>query len=605
MTSVQQDMFDALHPFSFMTDSNGTITVVGRSLQKIHPSLRPSMHFLEGFTLELPRLQQSVVSPAQLVGEMVGLSCSSSSPANLRGQVVQYASDPCRFLFSLEFAITSLSDISRVGLTLKDFKIGDPVFDFLLYMQGQHIDQTKLRTAKSTLEWKNKIFQLLLEIALEIEKSESEREVYQKVLTSVCTTFHWEFGHVFVTSEEHPNLLVSGDVWEIQDPDRFSELHQATQGLRLSFNEGLPGRVMSERKVVWVPSLLDAPFFPRRKSLHKLQQLSGVGVPVLIGDEITAVLEFFTDRKIEEVNKLFVFFDLLSLQVSSVIARQRAEIQARHHVATLAQASKMATLGEISAGIAHEINNPLHTLTLTTTLLKRLSSTDRLPKELLMEHLSRFETCIDRMAMIVSELKAFSRDSSSDTFQSTSLKRIIAETLDLCHARLVSKEVSVVAQVIPEEWVAECRASQISQVLLNLLNNAYDAVSELPERWVKIEAFERASSFEIVITDSGSGIPSSTAERIMSPFFTTKPPGKGTGLGLSISSNIMTDHGGSLFLDRTSPHTRFVLTLPKKQDQQRLFKLETTVTSVREPQSSEVAEHHPQSSQDTHPSWSI
>lgn len=597
MTSVQQEMFDALYPFSFMTDSEGTITIIGRSLQKIHPSLRPSIHFLEGFALQQPELKECDVSPAQLVGEMVALSCSSGSRANLRGQVVKYASDPCAFIFSLEFTITSLSDISRVGLTLSDFKVGDPVFDFLLYMQGQQIDQTKLRTAKSNLEWKNKIFQLLLEISLEIEKSETEREVYQKVLTSVCTTFHWDFGHVFVTSEEHPNLLVSGDVWEIQDPDRFSELHQATQGLRLSFNEGLPGRVMSERKVVWVPSLLDAPFFPRRKSLHKLQQLSGVGVPVLIGDEVTAVLEFFTDRKIDEINKLFVFFDLLSLQVSSVIARQRAEIQARHHAATLAQASKMATLGEISAGIAHEINNPLHTLTLTTTLLKRLSSSDRLSKEILMEQLSRFETCIDRMAMIVSELKAFSRDSSNDIFQSTSLKGLIAETLDLCHSRLLGKDVSIFMQEIPEEWAAECRASQISQVILNLLNNAYDAVSELPDRWIKIELFERSSSFEIVITDSGSGIAPGTAEKIMSPFFTTKPPGKGTGLGLSISSNIMTDHGGSLVLDRTSPHTRFVLTLPRKQDQQKLSQLETTVTSTAEHRASDAVVHHSENSQ--------
>lgn len=604
MTPVQHDTFDALYPFSFITDSNGTITVVGRSLQKIHPTLRPSIHFLEGFILEQPGLQESVVCPAQLVGEMVALSCSSGSPANLRGQVVQYTSEPCTFLFSLEFAITSLSDISRVGLTLKDFKIGDPVFDFLLYMQGQHIDQTKLRTAKSNLEWKNKIFQLLLEIALEIEKSESEREVYQKVLTSVCKTLHWEFGHVFVTSKEQPNLLVSGDVWENRDPDRFSELHQAKRDLRLFADEGLPGRVVSQRKVVWAPNLLDAPFFARRNFLHKLQQLSGVGVPVLIGDEVTAVLEFFTDRKIEDIDKMFVFFDLLSLQVSSVIARQRAEIQARHHVATLAQASKMATLGEISAGIAHEINNPLHTLTLTTTLLKRLSSTDRLPKELLMEHLSRFETCIDRMAMIVSELKAFSRDSSSDTFQSTSLKRLIAETLDLCHARLASKDVSVEAQAIPEEWVAECRASQISQVILNLLNNAFDAVSELPERWIKIEAFERASSFDVVITDSGSGIPPSTAEKIMSPFLTTKPPGKGTGLGLSISCNIMTDHGGSLTLDQASPHTRFVVTLPKKQDHSRLANLETTITSTAENGTPEAVVHNPDNSQRPNSDWS-
>jgi C4-dicarboxylate-specific signal transduction histidine kinase len=169
------------------------------------------------------------------------------------------------------------------------------------------------------------------------------------------------------------------------------------------------------------------------------------------------------------------------------------------------------------------------------------------------------------MATIVSELKAFSRDSTHDEYTQAPLRKLVTETLDLCHARLLSKEIRLSVSEIPDSWEIECRPSQISQVLLNLLNNAYDAALGQAERWVTLEARDTGSSFEITVMDSGPGIPKEVARKIMDPFFTTKPPGKGTGLGLSISSNIMTDHGGSLSLDTKSPHTRFVMVLPKKQ----------------------------------------
>jgi C4-dicarboxylate-specific signal transduction histidine kinase len=225
----------------------------------------------------------------------------------------------------------------------------------------------------------------------------------------------------------------------------------------------------------------------------------------------------------------------------------------------------MATLGEIAAGVAHEINNPLHTLTLTSHLLQRLSNDDRLTKETLHGQLDKVESCVQRMATIVSELKAFSRDSTHDEYRHAPLRKLVTETLDLCHARLLSKDIRIFVSDIPDSWEIECRPSQISQVLLNLLNNAYDAALGQSERWAQLDVTDTGTSFEIAVMDSGPGIPKEIARKIMDPFFTTKPPGKGTGLGLSISSNIMTDHGGSLSLDTKSPHTRFVMVLPKEQ----------------------------------------
>ena len=109
-----------------------------------------------------------------------------------------------------------------------------------------------------------------------------------------------------------------------------------------------------------------------------------------------------------------------------------------------------------------------------------------------------------------------------------------------------------------------CQRTQISHVLLNLLNNAFDAVQSLSKKWVRILVSEELQFINISVMDSGRGIPREIAEKAMHPFFTTKPLGKGTGLGLSISKAIAEAHHGRLSIDPRGPNTRVVLTLPKR-----------------------------------------
>jgi signal transduction histidine kinase len=104
---------------------------------------------------------------------------------------------------------------------------------------------------------------------------------------------------------------------------------------------------------------------------------------------------------------------------------------------------------------------------------------------------------------------------------------------------------------------------QISQVLLNLLNNAFDAVQSLANKWVRIEVSTGPDLISIAVTDGGRGIPREIAEKAMQPFFTTKPVGKGTGLGLSISNAIAEAHRGRLWIDSRGPNTRIVLSVPR------------------------------------------
>jgi C4-dicarboxylate-specific signal transduction histidine kinase len=298
----------------------------------------------------------------------------------------------------------------------------------------------------------------------------------------------------------------------------------------------------------------------------------------VVEGEIVAVLEFFTERPPLNQENLARFFELLGLQLANVIARQRIARREKEQLAALVSASKMAALGEIAAGVAHEINNPVSSISLTSHLMSTLSKTGALDAEAVQTNTSRIKACVQRIATIVSELRDFSRDSSSDPFASVPVGKIVEETLDLCSARFASKGIKLELGRLPPEWEIYCRASQISQVLLNLLNNAYDAVVGLDTRWVRLDGREVDDAIEISITDSGTGIDEDVVEKMMIPFFTTKPPGMGTGLGLSISSNIVTDHGGELRLDPGSANTRFTVRLPKIEPRSSAHGSSATVT---------------------------
>lgn len=106
-------------------------------------------------------------------------------------------------------------------------------------------------------------------------------------------------------------------------------------------------------------------------------------------------------------------------------------------------------------------------------------------------------------------------------------------------------------------------------MIASLLQNSYDSIKSLPTKWIRIEVWERGREAIISVTDSGHGIPPEIRDRIFHPFFTTKDVGKGIGLSLSIAQGIAGEHGGSLVLDSGSPHTRFVLRLPRQDFEDR------------------------------------
>jgi two-component system NtrC family sensor kinase len=226
--------------------------------------------------------------------------------------------------------------------------------------------------------------------------------------------------------------------------------------------------------------------------------------------------------------------------------------------------AKLVALGEMAGSIAHEINNPLAIIQANANLLKDLMG-ENIDKVMGLKIAEKIISTTDRIAKIIKGLRIISRNGDGDPFSPVALGLLIEDTLGICREKFKSHAVKIEINSQSALTQIECRQVQITQVLINLLNNAYDAVENLPERWVKIDITEDSESVEISLTDSGNGLPKELIEKIYQPFFTTKGIGKGTGLGLSISKGLIQSHKGKLWVDETCQNTRFTINLPKRQ----------------------------------------
>ncbi len=230
----------------------------------------------------------------------------------------------------------------------------------------------------------------------------------------------------------------------------------------------------------------------------------------------------------------------------------------------LVQSAKMASLGEMAGGIAHEVNNPLTIIMGKEARIERMLRSQTPDLEIVFKDLNSIRETSDRIVKIVKGLKWFSRDASLDSFVLVDSKQLIVDVLDLCREKFMKSGIEIKVASLSNLDI-ECRKVEISQVLLNLLNNSYDAIEKLDQKWIEVSVAASANSVQFNITDSGQGIPPEVSEKMMEPFFTTKPVGKGIGLGLSVSQGIALSHHGRLFLDQNSSHTCMVLELPLKQ----------------------------------------
>ena len=264
----------------------------------------------------------------------------------------------------------------------------------------------------------------------------------------------------------------------------------------------------------------------RRALLHILQDVHGTNLR--LGSSRKAMIHIMGDLR------------------ETTEAIQRREQELREKQDQLVQAGKLATLGELTTGVAHELNNPLNNIGLFVGNAIDMLEMKVEDRPAILRELRNTMRQVRKATEIISHLRTFGRAAHVSRV-AVVVKDVILRAISLMQEQLRLRQIELVLDLPDDDGPTVIgNAIRLEQVFINLLTNARDAVSETEQKVISVSCRECEGTAILLFRDSGSGIPPGLEERIFDPFFTTKQVGSGTGLGLSITYGIITDHGGTI-----------------------------------------------------------
>ena len=269
------------------------------------------------------------------------------------------------------------------------------------------------------------------------------------------------------------------------------------------------------------------------------------------------------DNNGDRVCMIYIVDTTVAANREAYFIRQSKELAAEKEKSN--KIKKLASIGTMAAGIVHEINNPMTIIKgISSRLLKAGKREEGLDATKVLETGETLNKMVERIYSIIQGLKIISHQAKQEFPEKFSINDIIVEAVNLCETKIKPTNIEVGVQEVPSSWGVYCNPVQISQIIINLLNNSTDEIMSSHENpWLKISCEDHGKDYLIKVTDSGDGLSPEQAEKAFDPFYTNKPVGKGTGLGLPVSKKIAEHHSGDLYVDMNHKNTCFVLKLPK------------------------------------------
>lgn len=450
--------------------------------------------------------------------------------------------------------------------------------------------------------------ELINEIAEAANNTSDPPQAVRHALARICRSTGWPVGHAFFVETSYERIeLVSSRIWHVSEPHSFDEFIQFTEGLRLNPTEGFPGVVYCDKEALWTNAMRgDALRFAMAR---KVGLQSGFAFPVMIGNEVTAVLEFFSAHNLAPDEIVLDIVSQLGIILGRVFERRRASNEREALNEKLIRASRRAGMAEVASGVLHNVGNVLNSITVSSTLLQdrlRQSNIDGVERiaELLGGHsgdLADFLTGTEKGAKVLPYLcelgKALKSERAGMLEELESLMNNIEHIKNVVrrqqyYARPASVYESVQAEELIEDSLkinglddAERRIHierrysdlpplyldkhNVIQILNNLISNAKQALdgqSDHPRIVVATGAEPDKRTVYMRVSDNGCGIPEELQHRLFQFGFTTKE--NGHGFGLHTSATAAQSLGGNLTFASNGPGrgTTFTLTLPFTPD---------------------------------------
>jgi PAS domain S-box-containing protein len=413
-------------------------------------------------------------------------------------------------------------------------------------------DITDKKVAEEAFARKSMEAQLLYQATEIAAETESFEEALQNILDQLCLEIGWPIGHVYRPSVEDPEVLEPTDIWHLEDPDAFGAFREATERSSFSVGEGLPGRVMSTGKPAWIRNVQEDANFPRAQFATDIGVSSAFAVPVQIGVETVAVLEFFSTAEISPDNDLLRIMRNVGAQTGRLLERRRIqqELEIAREAADAANKAKSAFL----ANMSHELRTPMNAILGYSEMLIE-EAEDLEPKDFAPD-LKKINQAGTHLLALINDILDLSKIEAGKT-------EIFTEHFDIDD--LIDQATSTAQplmekngnrlEIVRGERLGEVHQdlTKLRQSLLNLLSNAAKFTHEgTITVTVHKERKDDEDWLTIAVSDSGIGIAADKLDRIFEEFgqadeSTTRDYG-GTGLGLPISRRFCQMLGGDITL---------------------------------------------------------
>ncbi|MFA5059741.1 MAG: ATP-binding protein [Candidatus Omnitrophota bacterium] len=436
--------------------------------------------------------------------------------------------------------------------------------------------EEQLKKTNTSLVHREQQTRVLYEVMKMAAQTDSVEEAIYGCVGTICRLTSWPIGHVYVLSEDKARELKSSKIWFIkdgQDQDFIAEFKRVTEEISFAPGIGLPGRIWQSGEPAWIHNVQEDDNFPRKNLCKNIKIKGAFGFPIKDHGKTIAIAEFFTNEKMERNEDLLLTVRGIGEQLGRVIERQQADKELKSAEAQLLQSEKMAAVGQLAAGIAHEIKNPLAVILLGAEGLR--GAPDSLNAQAKMR-IDMIEKAAQRANGVIMKLLDFSRQSESK-IELLNICQVMDNSIGFADNRAKFKNIDLQRNYEPEIIFFEGDRILLEQAFVNLLTNAIDAVQDrgrvLAHIYLQSSAQAGISgnkNLVVEITDNGCGMPPEVLSKIFEPFFTTKGQGEGTGLGLSIVYKIIEHHNGKISVkSQEGQGTTFTILLPMRQKEEK------------------------------------